>query len=95
MTRYILPSLLAALLAIGGWGAWQRHRAVAAEARAKSAESLVAGYAEAAKMRAVQDAHLAQMRDEAAALDRDLQSMEGADAPLSGYLDAAAGRLWP
>lgn len=86
----------AALLAtITGWGVWQRSRAVSAEVRAEAAEALVAGYAEAARMRAVQDTRLAQLRNDAAALDRDLQEREGADAPLSDYLGTAAGRLWP
>lgn len=95
MTRYLLPAALALALALGGWGAWQRGRAVAALERAVAAEALVAGYAEAARMRAVQDARLARLREDAAALDRDLQTQEGADAPLSGYLGDAAGRLWP
>lgn len=93
MTRIL--SVLALLATITGWGLWQRSRAVSAEERAGAAEAQVAGYTEAARMRAVQDARLAQLREDAAALDRDLQTQEGADAPLSHYLGDAAGRLWP
>lgn len=32
---------------------------------------------------------------EAAALDQELQQGAGADAPLSDYLRAGAGRVWP
>lgn len=95
IARWLLPGLLAALLAVGGWGWWQHRRAVALEARADAAEALVQGYAEAAKMRAVQDAQQAALRADAAALDRDLETMEGGDAPLSDYLSGAAGKLWP
>lgn len=93
MTRII--AAIALLAAITGWGLWQRSRAVTALERAVDAEAQVAGYAEAARMRATQDALLAAQRAEAAALDHDLAGMEGADAPLSDYLGAAAGRLWP
>lgn len=95
IARYLLPGLLALLLAAGGWGWWQHRRAVAALDRADAAEAQVGAYQEAARMRAKQDAVLADLRADAAALDNDLQSMEGADAPLSDYLDDAAGRLWP
>lgn len=95
MTRYLLPAALALALALGGWGWWQHQRARAATARAEAAEALVAGYTEAARMRAAQDAVLAAQRAEAAALDHDLSRMEGADAPLSDYLGRAADRLWP
>lgn len=90
-----LLAAVALVAAVAGWGAWQRSRAVSAEVRAEAAEALVAGYAEAARMRAVQDTRLAQLRDDAAALDRDLQEREGADAPLSDYMRDAADRLWP
>lgn len=86
---------LIAALVLGGWGWWQQRRAEAALARAAAAETLVLGYREAAQMRAVQDAHQARLRSEATALDHDLNTMEGGDAPLSGYLSGAAGKLWP
>lgn len=95
MTRALLPAAMALALALGGWGWWQHQGAQAATARAKAAEALVAGYAEAARMRAAQDADLARQRDDAAALDRDLAIGEGADAVLSDYLGRAAERLWP
>lgn len=95
MTRALLPAALALALALGGWGWWQHQRARAATARAETVEALVAGYAEAARMRARQDAELARQRDDAAALDRDLATGEGADAPLSDYLGRADERLWP
>ena len=86
---------LVAALILGGWGLWQQRRAVAAMSRAEAAESLVSGYKEAAQMRAVQDAHQARLRSDATALDHDLNTMEGGDAPLSDYLSGAAGKLWP
>lgn len=95
MTRALLSAALALAIAMGGWGWWQHQRAQAATARAETAEALVAGYAEVARMRAAQDAVLAAQRAEAAALDRDLATGEGADAPLSDYLGRAAERLWP
>jgi len=95
VTRLLLPGLLALTLALAGWGWWQHRRASAATDRAEAAEALAEGYRIGAAMRAAQDAHLARRRADAAALDHDLQSLEGADAPLDDYLDAAAGRLWP
>lgn len=93
MTRTLLAIGVMLVLALGGW--WEHQRARAATARAEAAEALVAGYTEAARMRAAQDAVLAAQRAEAAALDHDLSRMEGADAPLSDYLGRAADRLWP
>lgn len=85
---------LSLVLALAAWGLWQRGRAIIAEQRAEVSEALVDGYQQTARMRAVQDAHLAVQRADAAALDHELETQEGADAPLSDYLDAAAGRLW-
>jgi hypothetical protein len=92
IARILFPALL--FLASLSYGLWQQGRADRATARADAAESLSQGYQEAAAMRAKQDAAQAILRADAAVLDRDLESMEGADAPLSDYLGTAAGRLW-
>lgn len=93
MIRVVAPIVIMAALWLWGW--WQQGRADAALERAEAAESLVVGYREAAQMRAAQDANLARLRDDAAAIDHDLNTMEGGDAPLSGYLSDTAGKLWP
>ena len=92
IARILLPALL--VLSALSYGLWQQNRADRATARAEAAEALSQGYQETAAMRAKQDAAQAILRVNAAALDRDLEAMEGADAPLSDYLDHAAGRLW-
>ncbi len=88
-------ALAALLAACAGWGLWQRHMMQEALARATAAEAQVAGYAEAAQVLADERARLARLAEDAAAQDRALQDMEGADAPRSDYLGAASGRLWP
>lgn len=93
MIRVVAPIVIMAALWLWGW--CQQGRADAALERAEAAESLVVGYREAAQMRAAQDANLARLRDDAAAIDHDLNTMEGGDAPLSGYLSDTAGKLWP
>lgn len=91
MTRIIAGLAIAALLLAGlqTWrlSGWQA-RATAAEAQVSS---LQAGIAAAAALQA----ELAALREDAARLDHDLSTMEGADAPLSDFLRAGAGRVWP
>lgn len=90
MTRTIvmLAACLAVLLVV-----------TVADARAmrgqvKAAEARAAAYAEAAQKTARVVAQLEAAADDAAALDRSLQEGKGADAPLSDYLRAGAGRVW-
>jgi hypothetical protein len=92
VARFLFPAML--FLASLSYGLWQQGRADRATARAETAEALSHGYQEAAAMRAKQDATQAILRADAAVLDRDLESMGGANAPMSDYLDRAAGRLW-
>lgn len=91
MTRAILIGSLICI-AIAAVQTW---RVEALRTRAENAEAQVSAYAEAARMRADQDRRQDQLRREAAELDHDLATQEGADAPLSDYLSGAAGRLWP
>lgn len=83
--------MLCAALALALGQSWRlsiwRERAQAAEAR-------VSAYAEAARIRSRHDRQMAGLAAAAAALDDDLDRMEGGDAPLSDFLRAAAGRLW-
>lgn len=90
MIRVLVAATLAAI-AFAGLQSWRLDMA---QDRAARAEAEVAAYAEAARMRADQDRRQAQLRREAAAIDYDLQTMEGSDGTLSDYLRAAAGRLW-
>lgn len=43
----------------------------------------------------VQQEYLKRLRDVNAGWDQITEEVGGSDAPLSGYLDNAAGRLWP
>ncbi|SOB97640.1 hypothetical protein SAMN05877809_1027 [Rhodobacter sp. JA431] len=91
---------LAMAAALGGalaWGHYTRLRADLAATRADlaAAQGMVTAYAEAAEIRRRSDEEQTRLREEAAALDHQLESMEGGDAPLSDYLRTAAGRLWP
>lgn len=63
--------------------------------RAATAQAQVAGYAEAARIRAESDRRQLALRVAAARLDHDLSMREGADAPLSEYLRDSADRVWP
>jgi hypothetical protein len=72
-----------------------RDAAIAAEARISALEAELAARAEAAEILRAHNRRLAADAAARAALIRDLQSMEGADAPLSDFLRASGGRLWP
>ncbi|RWR35008.1 hypothetical protein D2T29_00585 [Sinirhodobacter populi] len=92
--------ILAALLAAGaGLQSWRLSRAQAgldaAQAQLTAAEERIAAYAEAARIRARQDAELARLREEASAIDHTLSTTEGGDEELGSYLGAAARILWP
>lgn len=101
--RTIIALALVALLAVtAGAALWLRGQLIQAHATSAmlardlaEARAIAAQQAEAA---AVHRAHLDRMQREAdqwAALGRELQEMEGRDAPLSDHLRAVAGRLWP
>lgn len=93
IARYLLPGLLAMLLAAGGWGWWQHRRAVDALARATAAEARVVGLQEAA---AALDRHLrtvAAERDRWAAIAAEVDQLEGADEPLNAYGRAVLDRV--
>ncbi len=92
MTRLlVIAALLAAIAA--GLQTWRLSRA---EDRASAAEAKVTAYAEAAQIRALQDADLARLRKQAADLDDYLSTSTkgGGDAGLSPFLSDAAGQLW-
>lgn len=97
--------LAAAALLIAGltsWGLMQRAANARLTSQVAALEVAVAS-AEAERQRAAQardiaQAHYLRMAKEAedwAGLSRELQTMEGRDAPLSDHLRSAAGRLWP
>lgn len=69
----------------------QGGRLAAAREALELAEARLTGYAEADRWRRADAKRVA----EAAALDETLRTEAGADAPLSDYLRAGAGRVWP
>jgi hypothetical protein len=64
------------------------------DARIVALEAEIDARADAANVLRAHARRLERVAAERADLIRDLQSMEGADAPLSDYLRDAAGRLW-
>lgn len=95
MTRGLLIFALLAALGLGGLSWHLQSRNARLSAALSAAEAQVASYARTAEIHA---AHIKRMAAEAeawAAIDHDLKSMEGRDAPLSDHLRRAAGRLWP
>jgi hypothetical protein len=93
---------LAALLALAGLALWQRAQLAAARSELATITRDLADaraiQAQAEEAAAVHRAHVARMQRETEAwadLTRNLQEMEGRDAPLSDHLRAVAGRLWP
>jgi hypothetical protein len=102
MSRWGLIIVLGLSLALGvaAWR-WQvKSEGLAAELLAAQAALATANLQldQLAEAAAVHRAYITQMEDEArrwTALENDLLTMEGADAPLSDYLRGAAGKLWP
>jgi hypothetical protein len=97
-----LAALALAFAALLSWGLWQRGNAIAAEGAAAALTRELAGaradLATAAEAARVHRAHIRRLEAaeaEWAAVARDLETMEGRDAPLSDHLRAAVGRLWP
>ncbi|WP_143542815.1 hypothetical protein [Cereibacter azotoformans] len=95
MTKYLaLAGLLTALVFGALAWHWQRQAAGLAADLATARAQL----AQRAEADAVHRAYIARLEEERARwgdLTRDLQSMEGRDAPLSDHLGRAARRLWP
>lgn len=73
----------------------QSWRLSAAQERADVAEAQLSAVKRAAEIRRQTDEAQRQIEAEAAEMDKDLSTREGADAELSGYLRGAAGSLWP
>lgn len=102
MNRMLTGIAVALVVAAAGTILWQRHQlALATAETARLIRDLAdarAIEAQAREAAAVHRAHLMRMTAEAEAwaeLTRNLQEMEGRDAPLSDHLGAVAGRLWP
>lgn len=99
---YLLAGTVALIAVLAAWGYQQRAANARLSAQIEALQIAVAS-AEAERQRAAQardiaQAHYLRMAKEAedwAELTRDLQTMEGRDAPLSDHLRSAAGRLWP
>lgn len=99
---YLLIAVALAFAGLTTWGFMQRATNARLSAQVTQLQTAVAS-AEAERDRAAQArdiarAHYLRMAKEAedwAGLTRDLQTMEGRDAPLSDHLRSAAGRLWP
>lgn len=97
--------IIAALLGVGGLAALAglqtyrlqgAHADLAAQARdLADKEAIIADNAQAAAVHRAWIKRLEGMQTDQDALLRDLQAMEGRDAPLSDHLRAAAGQLWP
>lgn len=99
---YLLAAAALLIAGLSTWGFVQRSTNARLAAQVSALETAVAS-AEAERQRAaaardIAQAHYLRMAKEAedwAGLTRDLQNMEGRDAPLSAHLHSAAGRLWP
>lgn len=87
MTRLYIGAALVLLI----WALMARAELTAARAELARVEAKAAGLQEAARFHEVE----ARRREQAAALDMELQQGAGADAPLSDYLRHGAGRVWP
>lgn len=99
---YLAAGAVVLVAALAAWGYQQRATNARLTAQIEALQVAVAS-AEAERQRAAQardiaQAHYLRMAKEAedwADLTRDLQTMEGRDAPLSDHLRGAARRLWP
>jgi hypothetical protein len=97
-----LAATALAFAALLSWALWLRGQAIDARAEAATLSRALAGaraeLAMAAEANRVHRAHIKRLEAQEAEWDafaRELQSMEGRDAPLSDHLRAVAGRLWP
>jgi len=85
----LIAALIAAALL---WIQTERLQRAQAMTRAQAAE--IEGYREAASILADYAARRDESARQNADLARELQSMDGRDAPLSDHLRGAAGRVW-
>lgn len=97
-----LAAIVFAFAALLSWALLLRGNAIEAQAEAAALSRELTGaradLAVAAEANRVHRAHIKRLEAQEAEWDafaRDLQSMEGRDAPLDDDLRAAAGRLWP
>lgn len=93
-------AVAAAGLAVALWWVERDRGALRSDLAASRASlaSAQAALSQAEEAARVHRAYLDRAEKERAEFDNlrnDLIKMEGADAPLSGYLRGAAGRLWP
>lgn len=98
MIRLLLAGL-AALLLITGFQTYRlrgaQHEAATLAADLATVRAINQANTEAAIVHRAHIKRLEIAEQQWDALERDLQSMEGRDAPLSDDLAAAARRLWP
>lgn len=95
MTRYVIPALLALSLSLGGVAWFWQQRAEDASDALRAASARLAQHEQAAE---VHRAHIKRLEEERAgwaAQDRELNLMEGQDAPVSDLLLRAGRVLWP
>lgn len=86
-------ALIVVVLAAITFFLWKDNQGLRADISHAQAELEAQKIANAAK-----EAHLKRMAADAekwGAIEQDLQTMEGHDAPLSPYLSGAARRVWP
>ena len=91
MKYVVLAGILAATLG-AAWVSWKQYLGVLD--KLSQAEAKIEGYEEAAR---IHRAHLDRLRQEVARWDevsKELEGLDGKDAPLSDYLRNAAGRVW-
>ena len=98
MTRMLIAALVASLVITLGLFAWTR---ILSGQLSSLRIELVAAKAEVDQARQavqVQREHLKRLETERVkwdAIENELESMEGRDAPLSPFLRSTADRLWP
>ncbi|WP_265500396.1 hypothetical protein [Paracoccus beibuensis] len=93
MTRYLIAGAL--LLSLAGFGWFQTQRAGRLADQLDAADAQLVEYARVAEIQRQSIKRLQAIAEDSAALDREFQEGEGADAPLSDTLRSGAGRLWP
>lgn len=88
--------ILASVITTLGLTAWAyRAQYVRASEKLSAAEAKIEGYEEAAR---VHTRYVEKLQEQIEAFDvvaRELEELEGRDAPLSDHLRRAAGKLWP
>lgn len=88
--------IVAGVVVILGLIAWAyRERYLATALKLDAAEARIEGYEEAARIHADYVVKLQEQIEAFDDLGRDLQQLEGRDAPLSDHLSRASRKLWP